>query len=316
MKLPIPPLWRDAAPALLLALRRSTDPPQAWLAALEDPVNAPLRDRVAPLLDRVLMLDLPELRVAIRPAHLAQWGVTPAEAWATARTNLSDRSGRIGVPAPIAERPGVWEIRGPGSAALLTLPGWLNAFAGSVAGEPIAVAPDDRCVWVTGTENRDEHEALTAWATDRWRQEPHPISPLFYRADGRALIPWEPEGNPALLHHHRDLRCKFAGGEYAAQSRPLEAWLANEGRPERVAPLAGIRRGSGALTSWTSWAGGPALLPAADLVYLGDPNGRVPAADGMLPWSRLPELGVEVQPAGLPGPERYRVDGPDPGGRS
>src|SRR5687768_2920498 len=89
-----PESWDDARELLLPVLRPVTVPAK----------GDPLRRPVSPFLHELVVVDLPELRLFVEPAHVRRWGVRPDEVFGAAAQNLPPTTGLV-------QRPdGLWEL--------------------------------------------------------------------------------------------------------------------------------------------------------------------------------------------------------------
>lgn len=191
-------------------LRPVTAPGSLWRAA-RAAGGEPLRFPVCSGLHGLLAWDHPDVRVFLRPDHLARWGVQPAAAWQAACGNLDPAAGLA--PDGEADRAG-WSIRPPDglAASRLLLPGWLAGFRGQVAGEPVAAAPTGRRLRVIGSADTAGLLALQEEAIRLFRAEGEPVSPVLYTCSGAGLAPFDPGAAPGAAPEdpsgdgHRRLR--------------------------------------------------------------------------------------------------------------
>lgn len=250
--------WTDARIRVLPALRTTTSPAEAWRQAGRDAARAVLRQRVAPFLHAVIVLDGPEGPVLVGRNHLAEWRVPAMEVFSAARWNLPPTRG-------LSRRDdGIWQISAREGASCLALPRWLAAFAGRVRGRPVAAVPDGGTVLVGG--DRDA-PLLLRLARERWRRGTPPVSPALYtvRDDGR-VAPWiQPPGSSLAMDLENAQRV-LARSEYERQRHLVrETWPALELAPTDL--LEDPR--SGRLLLISTWAEeGRPLLPVADVVVL------------------------------------------------
>jgi hypothetical protein len=304
MRWPVPDRFDDAAPMLLPALRTPTAPPNAWLTALDDEAAALARQPFAPFVDRLLTLDLPEVRLFVQRAHLDRWGVGLDAAWAAAIANLPETA----TVAPLDGTPGAWAVGGDGvDSARLARPGWLEGLRGIVTGAPIAFIPDARTLWIVGADDDQALQATLTRAWDRWNEAGTPISPVPC-SGGPLPSPWRPPTDHPLVHRVGVAARFLAGSAYRAQQQPLAAWLLERGDPTWVSPYTLIRHRTGRVVSFAHWPDGPTLLPEVDLVALGPPGDGALDGQTTLPLTALRALGVVGPPEPGLAPPRMRVE--------
>ncbi|TVQ87235.1 MAG: hypothetical protein EA397_18120 [Deltaproteobacteria bacterium] len=306
MDLPVPKTWSEAAEAVIPLLRPPTSPANAWLVGLDKREAQLLRRPLAPFLDVVIALDLPELRLFVNRGHLEAWRVPEAEVFAAALHNLPPPKDL----SPWPEADGVWALEEPDgqASARLALPGWLRALSDKMRGQPVAVAPDARTLWVSGTEAGLPLQRMIERAWERYHSAGTPVSPTPLTLGPRgALEPWRPGPGQPLVHKI-DAAARFqAGAEYRNQQAPLEAWLLDHDQPTYLASYHLLRHQGGRVASFACWPDGPTLLPEVDLVYLGPPGEGLLERGPTLPMAALRAVGVIGAPEPLLAPPRTLV---------
>jgi hypothetical protein len=300
-----PDRWDDAAPRLVPLLRPPTSPANAWLAALDDADGALVRVRVAPFVDAVLALDLPDVRLFVRESHLATWGVDRGTAWAAAIAALAP----TGAPIPLDGTPGVWAAPAEDGlpSSRLAAPDRVRLPAGGM-GSPVAFLPDAGALWLVDADDGAALQAALTRAWDRWNEAGTPISPVPYALLGGRAAPWEPPADHPLVHRVGVAARFLAGAEYRTQQQPLAGWLLERGDPTWVAPYSLIRHRTGRVVSFACWPDGPTLLPRVDLVVLGPPDDGAVDRYPVVPWTALRALGVLGDPEPGLAPDRVRVE--------
>lgn len=256
--------WLRKKDSLVPLLRGVTYPPQALAAAARDPGRALLRRRVLPFLHAVLATDEGHHYSFVTRQDLARWDLDTALAFATAMANLPPNEGLR--PGPLS---GSWELHcaDGNTASRLLLPGWLRAFSGVTAGQPVAVVPHPRRLVVGRMAQVDD---LIALATHEYETEGTPISPAPYTVTpGGDLAPFV--GRPAAVLAHKRLACD----QYERQRAIMEGLF------EGAAPAPAWLLPGGA--TWTRWAEGELpLLPLVDRVALCPASG--PEVEVDLAW--------------------------------
>lgn len=307
MDLPLPERWTEAASSVVPVLRPPTSPANAWLVGLDRHEAQLLRRPLAPFLDVLAVLDLPELRLFLNRGHLDRWEVSEGEVFAAALHNLPPADGL----RPWPEADGVWCLDEPDgqASARLALPGWLGAFEGKVRGRPVAVAPDARTLWVSGTEAGLPLQRMIERAWDQFHSAGTPVSPAPLTAGpGGRAVPWRPGPDHPLVHKI-DAAARFqAGAEYRTQQSPLEQWLVDHDQPTYLSSYHLLRHRGGRVVSFACWPDGPTLLPEVDLVYLGPPGEGLLERGPTVPLAALRAVGVVGAPEPLLAPPRTLVE--------
>ena len=306
MHLDLPDRWANAAPHVLPVLRGPTAPANAWLWALDNADAIGVRRPIAPFLDVVIVLDLPELRLFVNHGHLERWGVTAPVVHAQAIENLPPTTGL----KPWESHAGVWSLSaGDGyDSSRLALPRWLDAFADQVDGDPIAVVPDARTLLITGTASGEAAQAVLTEGWTRFHSAGTPISLSPYTTDGSGGIrPWTPSLDHPLVHRVQACHRFHAGHAYREQHQPLSTWLGERRIADHLAGYSMLRHATGRVVTFAVWPDGPALLPRVDLVALGPLGPDALTTHPCVTWGTLVEAGIidEAEP-GL-APDRYRV---------
>lgn len=240
----LPADWHAARPLLRPVLRGVTTPAD---------VSTPLSRPAWPFLAEFVVVDHPETMTYVSVDH--GWGVDADEVFGAARANLTAAT-LLGK----ATEPVVVQFVDDGDSywtSHLLLDGWLAGLAGQVGGVPVAFAPDRGTLLVTA-DHSDHLPGLFAQAEAVYLASPRAITPMAYvsDADGRT-VPYEAApGSPYELCVRR-AQALLATREYARQAEQLplaaELLIADDGRTRAL---------------WSR--DGPALLPVADEVQVGD----------------------------------------------
>jgi len=196
MHLPLPPTLAEAAASLIPAIRPPTAPPNAWLVALDRAEAALVRAPLAPLLDALVVLDLPELRLFINQGHADRWGATGAQLLAAALDGLPEPEV---APSELAD--GVLTVHAGAlpPSALLATPGFLDRFAERVRGTPIALCPSADRLWVVGSQAGLPLQLAIEAAFRAWNEASTPVSPVPYVAARPATAHPGPRPQPGEL---------------------------------------------------------------------------------------------------------------------
>lgn len=318
MDLDLPDRWAVAARHVLPVLRGPTSPANAWEAGLDNAAAQLARRPLAPFLDVVAVLDLPELRLFVSAAHTSAWDIDEDSVLDQAIGNLPPTTGLRTWP----EVDGVWELAsGDGyESSRLALPRWLASFSDQVRGDPVAVVPDAQTLLVCGTDAGMALEAMLHAGFNRFHEAGTPVSPAPYTVDvaGR-VVPWHPGRDHRLVHRVDACHRFLAGHEYRRQHDALDAWLRTHDSPLFLSTYAMLRHATGRVVSLAAWPDGPTLLPRTDLVVLGPPGPETLERGPAYRWDDLVRYRIIGPPEPALAPVRYRVgrhprpdDLPDP----
>jgi hypothetical protein len=174
----------------------------------------------AGFLHELLCLDEDGLRRYVRVDQLAEWGLDADAARARAWSALDPTDGLV------CRDDGLWSVAsGDGyEASRLLLPGFLQAFADRVQGEPIAIVPHAREVLIGGADDAAQVTQLLRHAPRRWREAGEPVSPVIYCWRHGRLAPWipPPTRDPIVAASVKAARLALAAREYASQAEELE----------------------------------------------------------------------------------------------
>ena len=255
----LPKDWQQVCPMLRPVLRGGV--PMTG-------IGAPLRRPALPFLHEFVVVDQPDTMTYLAADQLTGWGVTAADAFRAARTNLSGA-----VLRSVATEPTVVQFMDDGDAywtSHLLLDGWLAGLAEQVGGVPVAFAPE-RGTLVVAADGSAHLPDLFGQAELAYLTSPRAITPMAYVSDERGrTVPYAaPKGHPL---HECVLRAEAvqAMHEYARQAETLK----------NAAPLELI---DGARTR-TVWHDG-VLLPQAHEVRVGDE---------IQPWAEVEHLLTRV----------------------
>jgi hypothetical protein len=287
---------------LRTVLRTHSRPNNRQRLALFRPESRLVSEPVAPFLDALLVLDAPLQRTFVSAADLQQWNLKPQEAFTKGLKQLAPATGL----GRSALHPEIWSLDtqdGYASSRLLQ-PGWLQAFSESCQGQPVAVVPSARVLYVTDSANT---EALTVLLDAAWRiynEEGDPLSPVPLLWNDGGLRPLVlPPDHPAHTTLQRAL-LYLAGNEYAQQKSLLDEWQQHLDTSTFVAPYL-LRRHHGSLSAFTVLPERETLLPAATWIKLGteDPRENVE----WVHWTTLETNGWLAAPEPNTWPLRWRV---------
>jgi hypothetical protein len=300
---PMPDTWPDVRPMLRPVLRPAT-------YALAGPGQPrPVRRPALPFLHELVVVDTPTAMNYVTVDHLADWGVTEAQAFDAARGNLEALPSDLTSP----DRPAVVRFVDDGNAyfvSRLLLDGWLAGLEPVVGGRPVAFAPDNNTLIVAALAD-DALAGLIDVVEQEYREAVRSVSPCPYSVDERgAVVPYAvPGGHP--LHGPLSRATGILAGErYGSQAAWLEAQYEHDGTDVFVAQLIVVGRPDGTVFTTATWSRGvDTLLPRADFVALADDDAGV----FHVPWSVL-EREVDLDPCPDLDPVRYRLTAWPPDG--
>ncbi len=304
--------WDQARPKLLPVIRGvSFGLGVPGVTTVDNPMRLVGRPAL-PYLVELVVVDEPTSMAYVTYARLAEWGVTDDELFATARANLTGRSGRLDGPPPEG-RPVVLRVVDTGDGyftSMLLIEGFLAGLADRVGGRPVAFMPHKDTLIVT-SDAPDALPALYRLAEEEFRQATRSLSPVGYTVDDAGtVIPY-----PALLGSvlapivHR-AEVVLAAAEYGSQKEALDAQHERDEVDIFVASLLVVQRPDDEVFSVAVWSNGvDTLMPEANFIAFqagaGQP-GDAPGEPFTVPFdvvlrdaSLLPEPGYT--------PVRYRV---------
>lgn len=203
-------------------------------------------------------IDRPAIVRIVSDELMAEWGVDFDAVLDRALENL-----RAASPCRFERRPdGLWQsgYEDLNDCSRLLLPHLMDQL--DLKGDPVALPYDRKDLFVAGSEDPQALAAMTAIAT-----EPDPRGPEFDLVGLQPLVfrdgAWRSAG-PDVWPDFARLRRSHAEARDMAWREPIEAYLRDAGRPERLAPL--LDFGPVLMTEWDIRT--PALLPQADVVAL------------------------------------------------
>lgn len=301
----LPQRYEDARAALLPSVR---DAVYLDLLDVRTPDNHVVRRAVSQELSAVLAWDGEDSMQFVSTEQLEDWGVDVDTAWQDALDNLERRSqGRFEQVTPGVYR-SPWKDNY--DTARVLLPQRLARL--KVKGAPVVFLPHRDALIVTGADDDDGLLAALD-AVDEALELPRATTGRAWRVDGTALEPFLPaEGSPAheaLKEYAEDARVMDANDQKAALDERYEA----DGVDLFVATLFRVESKSTGerFTYCVLTKTVDSLLPKADWVVFVDldrPKER--QLVGVAPWAQFVKLlGKAVQPAKVPGPQRFRVRG-------
>lgn len=295
--LSVPKSWEEARPRLRLALRGGA----TMLAAQTSGMSVAF-EPWSDLLVAALYLDSEFSIAYVSEGQLEEWGVDRAQAFQTARENLTEASSKL--PGPLAMNTlSHFPSTGDETSSYLLVPGWLKRAAG---GNPvIAWASGRDSLTVLVHDGSADLSRFAVLAREEWAAAPRRISPrLMTVDDDGSVVPLEvPRDHPAFgeLDHSR---CVAVHSEYTDNKEQFEQWLAESGEDVFVASVMVPQEESGALFTLAVWPCDlPTLLPRVDEVAMSSD----PADAVRVPWAQLEQHLEGFEP--IPGwsPPRYRV---------
>jgi hypothetical protein len=269
----------------------------------------PVRRPALPFLHELVVVDTPTAMSYVTVNHVADWGVTEAQAFDAARANLRALASDVTSANP----PSVVRFVDDGDAyfvSRLLLDGWLAGLEPVVGGRPVAFAPDNNTLIVAALGD-DGLPALLELVEKEYREAVRSVSPYPYTVDDRgAVVPYSvPDGHPLRASLSRAAGI-LAGEEYASQAHWLEAEHERDGTDIFVAQLMVVGRPDGRVFTAATWSRGvDTLLPKADFVAFHEDGAGV----FQVPWSVV-EREVDLEAAPGLDPPRYRLTGWPPEG--
>lgn len=312
----VPSDWPVAAPLLrplLCGVSFGRGVPGGAMRLEADLVRRP----ALPMLDELVVVDLPSSVGYVTAALAAEWGVSADEVFATARHNLAADHRRTGGPAAATApaEPAVppESAMPPEPARLLRfvddgnaywvprllLDGWLAGLADRLGGPPVAFAPDRDSLLVApeGPTLAGIFDVVAA----EYAAATHPVSPMGYTLDGSgSLVPFTvPADHPLYPAVHRAER-QLAGREYDEQAELLRA-----AQPTvAVASYLLSEPADGAVVSLSTWAeDASTLLPVTDQVAM---VSRDRSQSWLVDWDTLVSAVPHIAVRGM-APPRLRV---------
>ena len=294
----VPADWETAAPLLRPVLcGESFGRPRP--GAADRPETDLIRRPALPMLDELIVVDLPTSFGYVTSGLAADWGVPVGEVFATARRNLA-ADDRLG--CDLSERPTLLRFVDDGDqywVPRLLVDGWLATLAERLGGRPVAFVPnrDSLLVAREGPALAGLFDVVAA----EYTESVHPVSPMAYTlGDDGTLRPYRvPAGHPlepAVRRAERLLACR----EYDVQADLLRAIPYGPA----VASYLIADDVDAASVSIATWAEDTAtLLPVTDHVALVSADR---AQSWLVDWTTLVAT-VPTRP--VPGlhPLRYRV---------
>lgn len=252
--------WNDALPRLRPVLKPSTytlGPPAALL----------LSRRVFPLIDELVVVDMPGRHSVVSWATTEKWGVDPATVFAAARSNLAtlthhaDPTKGRAVQRLIDDRPHGNRF----FTSWLLDPGWLASHRERFGCAPVAFVPDVDTVIVVPSDDPDLLADHFRTVEERYVHTSRALSPQAYTVDDAGAIITFDRLRPEDANAAR-ARCVHIAGEYAAQA----SWLTRQYELDDVHSEVGTVTvkttpfGPRTVTIWTD--GTDCAMPQTDLV--------------------------------------------------
>jgi hypothetical protein len=291
--------WAEVAPRLRPVLRG------AGFGQSSHAETGPLLSRPAlPYLVELVVVDEPTSMAYVLASQVQEWGVDPAEVFATARTNLRALADGV-LDGPAAGGNVVLRLVDTGDAyftSMVLLDGFLESLADLVGGRPVAFIHDRDNLTVIADDPAGVATMLEL-VERHYNDAARSLSPVAYTCDDRgAVVPYvAAEPGPLADRVHR-AQVVLAAAEYQSQKEALDAQYEREGRDVFVGSLIVAERPDGTLFSvavWTDYC--VTLLPQADLVCFQSAGAAV-----MVPWPTVARTaGLRPEPDLVP--DRYLV---------
>ncbi|ABK66810.1 hypothetical protein [Mycobacterium avium] len=293
-----PVTWAEAQPLLRPVLR-----PQSYANRLVNDGAQPWVRPVFPLINEMVVVDLPAVRAMVTPAETGAWGITGDQAFTVARENLTARQ-QILTPG---EKYLLRDTDGDSYIDSMVLAtGWLGSLAVPGGPRPLVFFPGDGSL-VLGTDAPDGVAELFEVAEQLYLAAEQPVSPQGYTIAGAIIVPFDQAGPHPGRGLALSARSLLAATEYRHQTEYLREHYERERFPQQVAEARLIDTPWGRRTT-TVWAQGSAWeLPHTDYVTFatGDPSN---AADTFtVPFPTVVDAVGLLPVAGI-SPVRYRAD--------
>jgi hypothetical protein len=265
-----------------------------------------LRRSALPYLSEYVVVDQPTSMAYLTADRVRQWGVDPAEVFASARENLAELQRHRGrLSPPVGDAPALYCLTGDADAYYTSWPlidGFLAELAVDLGGQPVIFMPDTTTLMIM-LDRPDVVAQVLPMIDEQYGNAPRQLSPAAYTVDGSgSMVPYR-VGDPGELAdrlHRAEVR--LAVDEYTAQKRALQTRYEQDGIDIYVSELMGVDRPDGSRFSTAVWpVGTDTLLPEADFI------GVVASGDPVtVPWPIVrAEIGLQPEPDLAP--PRYRV---------
>lgn len=289
-----PGTWNDALPRLRPVLEPST-------YTLGAPSGLLLSRRVFPLVDELVVVDMPGHRAAVSWSTIDKWGVDPSTVFAAARSNLAT----ITQHADPTKGRAIQRLVDDGGryyTSWLLDPGWLESHRGRFGCPPVAFVPDVDTIFVLPSDDPGLLAKHFRMIEQQYVHTSRALSPQAYTVDAGGSVVTLDTVSPDDPGTAR-ARCVHIAHEYAAQS----SWLTRQYELDRIHSFVGTVSvkttpfGPRTVTIWTD--GIDVSLPHTDMVAFCQEDAQpfyvqfddVAAITGITPLSGLD-------------PRRYRVN--------
>jgi hypothetical protein len=259
-------------------------------------------------LSTLLAYEMAEEAVDVAEVHLKSWKVGFDEAFQIALASLRARP----APKPLEVASGLFASTAADGfdAARLLLP---ELWAGlKVRGTPVAMAPHQDALFITGADDDDALAHLASLALDLG-QQPLGISAQTFALENGQWVAWAPAADRPCARPLELARLPEVARAYERQKALLEAQAELERREETVAPFVVLRDDERELVSATVWVEGtePLLARAERIAFAARPRqaGDETLRAIALAWEEAIALpGVKLEPT-RDVPERFRARG-------
>lgn len=256
----------------------------------------------------LLAYEMAEEAVDVAEVHLKSWGIGYDEGYQIALESLRARP----APKPLEVSSGLFASTAADGfdAARLLLPElWADL---KVRGKPVAMAPHQDALFITGADDDDALAHLASLALDLG-QQPLGISAQTFVLESGKWQPWAPAAARPCARPLSLARLPETARAYERQKALLEAQAELERREEAVAPFVVLRDDDQELVSATVWIEGtePLLAQAERIAFAAKPKaeGEETLRAVALPWDEAVALeGVTLEPTRHV-PPRWRARG-------
>lgn len=297
----LPKVWAEVAPLLRPVLRVI-----GFGSSAGERGVVPLARQAFPNISEFVVIDQPDSMAYVTDSQPAEWGVSTATVFQTARDNLAlaNRPMEPGA-AETAGGPVLLRLIDDGNSYIpscLVLPGWLASFADRVGGRPLAFVPDTTGMLVT-CEVPDGMAGLFGLVEQEYTDAPRSMFPVAFTVDDAGnTVPYRvAPGHPAAAAAHR-AECLLAAEAYGLQLDVLNAGLEDG---VFAAGLMLAQRPDGSVFTVATWAEGvDSLLPQADYVVFSNDSGSF-----FVPWDIVADEVAPLLPVEGVVPQRFRVRG-------
>lgn len=249
--------WNDALPRLRPVLKPST-------YTLGSPSGLLLSRRVFPLVDELVVVDMPAHREVVSWETIGKWGVDPSTVFAAARSNLATITQHAD-PTKGRATQRLVDKGGQYFTSWLLDPGWLESHRRRFGCAPVAFVPDVDTLYVVPSDDSALLAKHFRLIEDQYTHTSRSLSPQAYTVDDKGTVVTFDQVRPEDPGSSR-ARCVHIAKEYAAQ----ESWLTRQYELDRISSdvaAASVKATSFGPRTVTIWADDvDCTLPQTDLV--------------------------------------------------